>query len=217
MSKYEIPGGAENQFQPGSNKRVLRNKLGIDSSEVMQRAETLALASAQKTTLEWFEDDTPITTSLICDLHGLWLGSIYDFAGKYRDVNLSKGGVTFCVALNIPTQMANLEAAFLAPFTPCSGLELDEVCDRVAKVHAELLLIHPFREGNGRVARWVSNLMFYQAGLPAPIYGISPDPTDDQRVRYFKALREGYFDHDTRNLAEMFREWIISAESNAQG
>ena len=34
----------------------------------------------------------------------------------------------------------------------------------IAKVHAELLLIHPFREGNGRTARILANLMSRKAG-----------------------------------------------------
>lgn len=33
--------------------------------------------------------------------------------------------------------------------------------------HAELILIHPYREGNGRLARLLAALMAMQAGLPA--------------------------------------------------
>lgn len=33
-------------------------------------------------------------------------------------------------------------------------------------VHAELILIHPFREGNGRIARLLAGLMALQANLP---------------------------------------------------
>jgi hypothetical protein len=33
-------------------------------------------------------------------------------------------------------------------------------------VHAELVLIHPFRDGNGRCARLLSTLMGVHAGLP---------------------------------------------------
>ena len=33
-------------------------------------------------------------------------------------------------------------------------------------MHAELILIHPFREGNGRMARLLAMLMALQAGLP---------------------------------------------------
>ncbi|MBT9395666.1 Fic family protein, partial [Hymenobacter sp. NST-14] len=34
----------------------------------------------------------------------------------------------------------------------------------VARVHAELLFLHPFREGNGRTARVLANLMAYKNG-----------------------------------------------------
>jgi hypothetical protein len=27
-----------------------------------------------------------------------------------------------------------------------------------------MLLVHPFRDGNGRLARWLAELMFFQAG-----------------------------------------------------
>ena len=40
----------------------------------------------------------------------------------------------------------------------------DELIIWVAKVHAELLFIHPFREGNGRTARLLANLMCAKAG-----------------------------------------------------
>lgn len=36
----------------------------------------------------------------------------------------------------------------------------------LAETHVELVLIHPFRDGNGRVARILSTLMALQAGLP---------------------------------------------------
>ena len=40
----------------------------------------------------------------------------------------------------------------------------EELIKAVAKVHAELLFIHPFREGNGRTARLLANLMVAKAG-----------------------------------------------------
>jgi cell filamentation protein len=49
--------------------------------------------------------------------------------------------------------------------TPC-GRALDvSVARSLAEVHAELILIHPFRDGNGRVARLLTALMVSQAGL----------------------------------------------------
>ncbi len=38
--------------------------------------------------------------------------------------------------------------------------------EAIAIVHTELVLIHPFREGNGRIARILASLMGIQAALP---------------------------------------------------
>ena len=41
----------------------------------------------------------------------------------------------------------------------------------LALTHAEFVLIHPFREGNGRLVRLMNAVMALQAGLPALDYG----------------------------------------------
>ena len=40
----------------------------------------------------------------------------------------------------------------------------EQLIKDIAKIHAELLFIHPFREGNGRTARLLANLMAAKAG-----------------------------------------------------
>ena len=41
--------------------------------------------------------------------------------------------------------------------------ERNNFIEDLAKVHGELLFIHPFREGNGRTARLLANLMAFKA------------------------------------------------------
>ncbi len=41
----------------------------------------------------------------------------------------------------------------------------------LAEVHAELVLIHPFRDGNGRLARLLALLLLLQMGLPPLDFG----------------------------------------------
>lgn len=48
---------------------------------------------------------------------------------------------------------------------------VDCLLEDLAIIHAEFLLIHPFREGNGRLARWLAELMCLQSGLPLPDFG----------------------------------------------
>jgi cell filamentation protein len=68
-----------------------------------------------------------------------------------------------------------LERGALARLTPCRSGSDDALAAALAEVHAELILIHPFREGNGRLARLLALLMALQAGLPpldfAPLAG----------------------------------------------
>ncbi len=214
MSRYEISGGEESQYQAGADNKVLRNKLGITSVIEMDRAESLALADAKSQVLTWFADDTVITLKTINDLYSLWLSPIYSFTGRYRTVNMSKPGITFCVAEHIPSNMLALENDYLIPLTPCRNLDLVQVCHRVAKVHAELLLIHPFREGNGRLARWVADLMVMQAGFPAPSYDIFGSNAKPRLAAYFAALRKGYFSQDVSELSQLFQGWVLNAKGD---
>jgi len=63
--------------------------------------------------------------------------------------------------------MTELERKFLARHTPCREGPVEAVASALAIVHAELILIHPFRDGNGRLARMLATLMALQARLPA--------------------------------------------------
>jgi cell filamentation protein len=67
------------------------------------------------------------------------------------------------------------------------------------------LLIHPFREGNGRLARWLADLMALQAGLPAPRYMFAGRGGKARRTRYLEAVTKGYF-QDYEPLAGFFLE-----------
>ncbi len=96
----------------------------------------------------------------------LWLGPIYPWAGDYRSVNIGKAGFQFAHAPLIPGLMAELERGALARLTPCLDADDAAVACALAEVHAELILVHPFREGNGRLARLLALLMALQAGLP---------------------------------------------------
>lgn len=54
----------------------------------------------------------------------------------------------------------------LSRCTPCVFADPADVLHALAETHVELVLIHPFRDGNGRLARVLSSLMVLQVGLP---------------------------------------------------
>lgn len=163
--------GLEAEFEPGSRNRVLRNLLGIRSARVMARAESEALLSAQERLVDRFSPDYRFVTDDVRSIHRAWLGSIYSWAGEYRSVNLGKGGFQFAAATEVSRLMREFEQRELARNTPCLSTAEPEIARALAMVHAELVLIHPFREGNGRCARLLALLMGFQAGLPPLDFG----------------------------------------------
>jgi cell filamentation protein len=80
------------------------------------------------------------------------------------------------------------------PNTPCQGTTLDEIAQKIAVVHVELLLIHPYREGNGRTARMLAILMAYQAGLPGIDFGFIGS-SGKEFDAYIHAVQEGINDN----------------------
>lgn len=164
-SKRYAATGSESQFQPGSRGRVLRNLLGITRTREMEEAETDALNAVQVVALQMYGPGHRFTLIDIRRLHRMWLGGIYPWAGNYRTVNMGKGGFQFAHAPLIPRLMAVFSKEVLRRHTPCGVAGDVAVARSLAEVHAELILIHPFRDGNGRLARLLAVLMARQAGV----------------------------------------------------
>lgn len=180
--RYDVSGLVEGQFEPGSRKRVLKNLLGIRSAREMDHAETVALKEAMDRFIVTYDENHRFTANDICRMHLDWLGGIYAWAGAYRQVNVSKDGFPFAAAGRVPALMDEWSDRTLARRTPCCPATREDVAAALAETHVELLLIHPFREGNGRIARALATLMALQAGLP---------PLDFSSIAGRK--KEGYF------------------------
>lgn len=191
-SRYQSATGVEAGSEPGSRGRVLRNKPGIQRKREMDRAEFEALTRAQMEFLGRVTTETRFTAEGLRSMHRSWLGELYEWAGKYRTVEMEKGGFRWPPAYLVAQNMAQLEQGLLQRYTPCGPASLGIVARHMAEVHAELLLIHPFRDGNGRLARWLADLMALQAGLPLPDYRFRGRGSEYERALYLTAVKRGY-------------------------
>jgi len=207
-TRYDTDQHTEAQFQQGSRGRVLKNLLGICSKRAMDELEATKLADATDWAIRHVSADQRITSADICLLHKRWLGEVYPWAGEYRQVNISKGSFVFAMAAQVPRLMLEFERKELARFTPCAFDDLDDVLEALAITHCELVLIHPFREGNGRVSRLLSTLMALQAGLPLLNFS---SIKGKQREAYFAAVRAG-IGRDYPPMIEVFRK-VVAASS----
>ena len=150
MSKYET-GATEGE--------VLQNKLGLTDLDRINEEELVRFVPAEEHAIETLSPDTIFSAQYVLELHQSAFGEIYEFAGKYRTVNLSKEGFSFAAAAHLPENMAAFEEEFLSPINNNEIEDDDSLLMHVAAMHAELLFIHPFREGNGRTVRTFTRLI----------------------------------------------------------
>lgn len=187
MSNRYQADGPQGALQPGSDGQVLANRLGITSADEIAEAELILLEQLYQAVLI---DDLPERALTVIDLitwHRQWLGNLYDFAGVLRTVNVSKGGFLFANAALVPKLLQDFERECLHRYSVSQGLEGDALAQAIAVCHVELILIHPFREGNGRLARLLADVMAVQAGREPLDYSA----WDADKESYFAAIRAG--------------------------
>ncbi|MBQ6808731.1 MAG: Fic family protein [Firmicutes bacterium] len=129
---------------------TLENKLGIrNSAELAQTEEKISKEKA----LELFEsgmlDAFPVGTFRgLAQIHAFLFSEIYDFAGKLRSVNLTKGGFRFAPVLYLESALEQIDKMPQSTF------------DQIIEKYVEMNVAHPFREGNGRSGRiWLDAIL----------------------------------------------------------
>ena len=206
MDRYEV--GSTDEFEPGSNETVLRNKLGVTDSREIGLIESKLLQEAILRSFENLESTTKLRFDTVCQWHVDWLGSLYVFAGQIRTVNVSKGGVLFAPISNLETTLEELDKC-LGEYTPCNQLSQTKLVKAIAEVNCEFILAHPFREGNGRIGRWIADVMALQAGYELLNWRFDQGGQSRQQ-EYFSALRQSFGGNLTA-LEEIVESALVGA------
>ena len=207
--RYDTGINEEAQFEPSSHDRVLANKLGICDAAEMNDVETDLLNQLYEDILRSTEADKVITVANVCEWHRRWLGNVYVWAGKYRTLNMGKGGFQFAASGQVPRLMDKLDKEVLSVRTPCAGMSEDQLAEAIAVVHVELILIHPFREGNGRLSRLLASVMATQAGRRQLDY----TSWDERKADYFAAIQAGMTGYEP--MKDLVRRALREAAGNA--
>jgi cell filamentation protein len=137
---------------PKSEDEILPNKLGLTDLETIAEEEYRGFLRAEIKFESELDNITTFDWELLSLIHRTALRHLYEFAGELRQVNLSKGGFMFPAAKFLQSAVNEFEEAFLKSL-PDSFENYEHMVKHLAPLHAELLFIHPFREGNGRTAR----------------------------------------------------------------
>ncbi|MCG2792506.1 MAG: Fic family protein [Weeksellaceae bacterium] len=88
------------------------------------------------------------TTKGLQDIHHYLFDGLYDFAGKIRTKNISKGGFRFATALYLNEILAKIEQM------------PENTFEEIIAKYVEINIAHPFMEGNGRTMRiWLDVIL----------------------------------------------------------
>ena len=202
--KYSI-GTTEGDYELGSNGRVLKNKLGITSETEMQEAEEHLLLQLYNYIFANEFSIEQLSFQDIMDWHRKWLKPIYSWAGNLRTVDMSKGDFRFAAAQFLSKQIKPFESEFLDPYGQLNAMDTETLISFLAKSHVEFILIHPFREGNGRISRLVMDVMATQAGYEPLDYSL----WDKHKNFYFGSIQAGVAG-DYQHIERLVRDILIS-------
>lgn len=132
-------------------------------------------------------------------IHRFLFADLYDWAGKYRTVNMSKKGTVFADTESIDDLMSKCFGR-LRSMNYYQGLCFDEFVDNIVEFYSVTNIIHPFREGNGRTQR-----LFLSQLVTLNGYTLDFSETDvDELIIATIQAANGVTD----NLAEYFKKAI---------
>lgn len=182
-SRYSV-GGNENEYMDQA-KSVLKNKKNICDLPTLYVEEEKALARAYELLLSEIRSDTPMSSELIKHVHGRIFNDLYDWAGRFRTVTISKPGVTWPPPDYLDEAMQTFEREVLSRYLIATLQSDMNFCEAVGHIQGEFLTIHPFREGNARTIKLVTNLLAVQTGRLPLVY----DASDTGRQCYIDAAK----------------------------
>ena len=174
-----------NALAVGETREVVEHGLTITGKPLKDQAEARNLSHALDFLEELASSSTPITEHDLRQLHALVLHEITEEAGAYRSSAVSISGSDYSPPgpESVPAQMedfgrwlSDVSVAGDTAFAGVSGLLV------AAAAHTWFVTVHPFIDGNGRVARLLLNLMLIRHGYPIAII------TKEDRLRYYDAL-----------------------------
>jgi len=197
MSRYDAD---DTYCYPGTD--VLRNKAEITNAEDLDAYE------GELSTLRSIEIlESPIAGQFdlahLQRIHLALFQDVYDWAGKIRTVDISRGNSRFANVRFIESA-ANEIFNKLARENWLNGLDADALSKRLAHYLSEINALHPFREGNGRVQR----IFISQLSLSA---GYQLDYSDLEQEQIYQAM-ELAFNGDESILANLILERLESSD-----
>jgi len=165
--------------------------------------EAVGIAEAKAYSFK-LDQNVKIDLNLLKDLHRIAFGNLYHWAGKIRKTQTNIGVPPYQILERLKVFLDNLD--YRLQFINLADEE--EVISLLTEVHHTIVYIHPFVNGNGRIARLFTNLISLKLMHPPfEIYvrdNVSKSKTRENYIKAIKKADEG----DYAELKELVRNAI---------
>jgi cell filamentation protein len=171
MSKYQLEDSPI--YIDGLD--IPKNKLDIASSELIHEIENNLLIEAYEKFSHELNEDTKFDEEYFVNIHKKTFEALYDFAGVYRTVNMSKGNSQFCLSEYLSSQSTRIFTELQKDKYLTIYKDKIEFAKKIAYYQSELIALHPFYELNGRTLRLFFDLLSIFNGYNTIDYSASID------------------------------------------
>jgi Fic family protein len=205
---YESNAIEGNQLDVGETRLVVEQGITLAGKSLKDQSEAKNLSAALDLLSEMASAEArAITENEIRQLHTLVLRDINDeYAGRYRDIDVVISGSKFSVKppIEVLPAMHEFSSWLAAASMPHDKFASADGLLRSVAAHTWFVTIHPFVDGNGRVARMLTNLMLARFGFPIAIISTT------DRSRYYDALEESQ-STDLSAMTQLAMECVLES------
>ena len=202
------------------NQIMFDHGVSLKGKSIEEQSMNLDLKVAYEKAIELAKQHEPITVDMLISLSALVmkntgkeyntaLGNFSSARGELRLLNVTAGvgGRSYMNYSKVPAKLAELCEQLNSERAKSSTMSVDELYQLTFDAHYNLATIHPWADGNGRMARLVMNMLQFEFGL------IPTKILKEDKEEYIKAL-VATREYDNLNI---FRGFMTSMmEQNLQ-
>ena len=202
------------------NQIMFDHGVSLKGKSIIEQSMNLDLKTAYEQSIELAKQHTPLSIEMLISLSALVmkntgkvyktiLGNFSSACGDLRLLNVSAGigGHSYMNYSKVPAKLAEFCERLNVQRAKASEMSVDDLYQISFDAHYNLVTIHPWADGNGRMARLVMNMLQFEFGL------IPTKILKEDKEEYIKAL---VATRETDNL-DIFRSFMSSMmERNLQ-
>jgi cell filamentation protein len=211
VSRYQFQ--ESDIYLPGTD--IPKNRLGITEADLLHEIEAALLQQAYQIFIAELQPATRFDEAYFKSLHQRTWASLYDWAGEYRSVDMSKGGSLFCRAEFLEKESQRLFRQLEQEdyLKQTADWPKGKFAERMAHYQCELIALHPFYELNGRITRLFFDLIAIYNGYGPIDYSQTLGEAVDETNAYIHASIACVRAADNSMLRQIILDGLNKAEA----